>query len=143
MTINDSTFYTDLYSAVRTVLVGASLTVTNSTTAATKVASVLASYNDKQLTSPQVIIEPIDKSEGPRYKFGSNEGRKVINVTVSAYYKSTLGVDQLKEQIEVAMKANEFDELMLVGIGVDNAFMNPNEAKYHSSSITFTYDRES
>lgn len=142
MTINNSTFYTDLYSAVRTVLVAASLTVTNSTTASTKVASVLASYNDTQSTSPQVIIEPIDKSEGPRYKFGSNEGRKVVNVTITAYHSTTLGVDQLKEQIEVAMKANEFNELMLTGISVDNAFINPNEAKYHSSSLTFTFDRE-
>jgi len=142
MAISNATFYTDLYSAVRTVLVNASLTITNSTTAGTKSASVLASYNDKQLTSPQVIIEPIDKSEGPRYKFGSNEGRKVVNVTVTAYYKNTLGVDQLKEQIEVAMKANEFDDLMLNGISVADAFINPNEAKYHFSSLTFTYDRE-
>ena len=136
MVINNSTFYTDLYSAVRTLLVGASLT------AESKTAEILASYNDKKTTSPQVIIKPLDKSEGPRYKFGSNEGRKVVNVTLTVYYKNTLGVDELKEQIEAAMKANEFDELMLVGINVDNAFVNPNQAKYHSSSITFTYDRE-
>jgi len=40
------------------------------------------------------------------------------------------------------MKANEFDDLMLNGISVADAFINPNEAKYHFSSITFTYDRE-
>ena len=142
MAINDSTFYTDLYDAVRTLLVASSLQVTNSTTAATSTASILASYNDKKSSTPQVIIEPINKSEGPRYKFGSNEGKKVINVSITVYYKNTLGVDQLKQQIEVAMKGNEFDDLMLAGIDVDDAFINPNDAKYHSSTLTFSYDRE-
>ena len=136
MTISNSTLYTDLWTEVRTVLVAASLT------AESTAASVSASYNDKKQTTPQVIIEQIEKSEGPRYKFGSNEGKKTVNVTITAYYKNTLGVDQLKQQIEVAMKANEFDDLILIGMSVDNAFINPNEAKYHSSSLTFTYDRE-
>ncbi len=142
MVINNSTLYTDFYTAIRTLLVAANLQVTNSTTSSSTTASVLAQYNDKQSNTPQVIIEPINKSEGPRYKFGSNEGKKVVNATITAYYKNSLGVDQLKEQIEVAMKGNEFDDLMLIGITVDNAFINPNEAKYHSSSLTFVYDRE-
>ena len=136
MAINNDTLYSDIYTAVKTVLLAASLTASG------KSASVDASYNDKKQVSPQVIIEPVDDSEGPRYKFGNNQGKQTINISISAYYKTTKGVDELKQQIKVAMKANEFDDLMLKSIGVDNAFMNPNQAKYHSSTLTFTYDRE-
>ena len=136
MTISNSTFYTDLYTAVRNILLVASLETTLGDNP-----EVLGSYNDKKVTRPQVIIEPAEISEA-RYKFGSNEGKKFVNLSISIYASKRKFVNELAQQVEVAMKGTDLDDLALVAMDIDNAFVNPNEAKYHLTTLTFTFDRE-
>ena len=129
MTINNTTFYTDLYTEVRTVLLAASITNPDGDTP-----EVLGSYNDKKATRPQIIIEPANLSEA-RYKFGSTEGKKIVNLTITIYDKKRGNVNSVLQQVQAAIKANDFDDLMLTEMSTDDAFVNPNDAKYHSLSL--------
>jgi len=141
MTITDSTIYTSTWSDIRTKLIASAPYVTNSTTGATTAASILATYNDKLPNRPQIVIEPIVKNEDT-FKFGGTEGKKFINVTIECYATNGLGVDQLAEQVEVTLKANDINGIDLVGNTSDNAINIDNEEKYQLKVLTFSYDRE-
>ena len=145
MSINDDTLSVDVFDTIRSVLVSASPVVTNTTTSNTKTASVLAQYNDKSPSAPQIIIIPADVSEDT-FKFGGKQGKKFINVGIECYYTNSLGVNQLADQVKVAIKdACEDGTIIgmdLVGLTENMAFVNPNEAKYHLKTLTITFDRE-
>lgn len=139
MTINDNTLSNDVFTAIRTIIVAAAPKVT--TSSGTKTASVLAAYNDKTNSVPQVIIYPVSYSED-NWKFSSSQGKKMINVLVECYYKTSLGVDQLQDIVTHAIKTTDISGMELVGVIVDTAFVNPNDQKYHMKGITFVFDRE-
>ena len=141
MSISDDTISVDVFNDVRTAIVSASPIVTNSTTSKTKTATVLAAYNDKATTTPQIVINPaaIDESE---WRFGSFQGKKIINVSVECYYSNTLGVDQLSDTVMKAIRETAFDGMELIAVTSDYAFTNPNEMKFHLKTITFTFERE-
>lgn len=130
---------TDTWTAVRNTLVAAALQVTDGSTV--KNATVAAAYNDKNTSKPQVIIYPLNKDES-EFKFSSDDGKQMLNVTVESYYSNTLGVEQLDEQIEEAIKADVPSGMELVGITSDYTFTNPLETKYHSIVTVFTFDKE-
>ena len=71
MAISNDTLYTDMWTAVKDVIVAAAPTQTNSSTSATTAASVRAAYNDQATTKPQIVVYPISMDED-RYKFGSD-----------------------------------------------------------------------
>ena len=142
MTITDANIYTTVFTDVRAVIVAAAPFVTNSSTSATTAAGIEGKYNDKKTSKPQIVIEPPKKDESSGWKFGSNEGKKFINVTVECYHKGLLGTQQLAEQVEASIKANNFGGMELVGIASDQAFTDPNRSKYQMKSTTFTFDRE-
>lgn len=135
MTISNSTLTSDVFTDVRAVLVAANITAESIT------ATVNATYNDRQPQRPQVTIGPATVDEDS-FKFGSNEGKKFINIVVGCYYSKTVGVDQMYDQVLVAVKAAEFDGIELVAHGGDYAFNTANDQKFHLKSITFTFDRE-
>jgi len=142
MAINDITLYTDVWTETRNILVAAAPFVTNSTTASTTAASINAAYNDKSLTKPQIVISPIDKDEDS-FKFGSIEGRKIINIVIESYYSSSLGSDQLQQQVDYALKSIIPDGIDLIGITSNGTFDLTNEnTKVHGQSATYTYVRE-
>ncbi len=142
MTITDANIYTTVFTDVRAVIVAAAPFVTNLSTSATTSAGIEGKYNDKKTTKPQIIIEPPVKDESTGWKFGSNEGRKFINIVIECYHSGLLGTQQLAEQVEAAIKANEFEGMELVGVTSDQAFVDPNRSKYQMKSITLTFDRE-
>ena len=141
MAITDSTINSSVWTEVRSKIVAAAPYVTNSSTSATTAAAINAAYNDKIPTRPQIIIHPINMSEG-EWKFGGNQGRKFIDIMVDCYYKNSLGIDQMADQVEDTLKTNEIAGIELVGITSDVAFDVSGENKYHLKSITFSYDRE-
>lgn len=141
MAINDSTLSVDVWNDIRAKLVATGLYVTNSKTGTTTSASIRASYHDETATRPQVIINPINYDEANWY-FGSKHGKKMINVFIECYYKNTLGIDQLSDQVLDAVKDNDISGVNLIGITTDYAFSDPNENKYQLKTITLTYDRE-
>jgi len=140
MTINDNTLSTDMYTAVRTLLVNANLQTTNSTTGVTTNASVLAAYNDKSPNRPQVIIVPMTKSEDTFF-LGSTEGNKIINIPIECYGKNTLEIDQLSDQIETALKLNNIVGVNLNEINSNYTFQLSNEQKYQQKTIVAVYNR--
>ena len=146
MAINDSTLDTDVWTTIRTILVAAALTTTNSSTSATTAATIDGVYNDKKsLHKPQVIINPIDIAENS-FKFGGKYGMSDINVTIECYAETTRFTDQLaqqvKETIRDAMDGNTIPGIDLIAISSDQAFVDPNQAKYQIKGLTFTFRRE-
>jgi hypothetical protein len=142
MAINDSTISQDVFDSIRSKVVAASPYVVGATTTTTIAASVLAAYNDKTPARPQIVINPalIDEDE---WKFGGLQGKKVINVVVECYYANTLGIDQLWDQVRVALVANDIEGIDLISVTSDYGFAsNPADAKFHVKSGTFTYERE-
>jgi hypothetical protein len=141
MSISDTTISTDVFTSIRNKLVAAAPYITNSSTSATTTARIDAVFSDRSNSIPQIVIEPIISDEG-EWKFGSSEGKKLINITITSYYKNSLGVDQLYDQISAALKANDINGISLVGITTDYSFGEVNDKKFHSKLATFTYDRE-
>lgn len=140
--VSDQTLVSDVFSAVRTVLVNASLATTTQTNPQTiATASIGASYNDKTPARPQVIIQPASVSEA-EYKFGSRRGRQFINVVVGVYGPTTLAVDQLQDQTVYAVSENVFDGMELVGYTSDYSYFQLGENKYHTKTIVFNFDRD-
>ena len=137
--VSDSSIATDVWSEIRSILVSSNLQVT--TNDGVKDASIEASYNDKNTSKPQVIIYPISHDES-EWKFGSFEGKKLINVQLEIYHNTTRGIDQLEGQVLEPIKNTEIPGIELVGITTDYAFTNPMLTKYHLKTITLTYDRE-
>lgn len=139
--VSDQTLATDVFTAVRTILVNASLATTTGTSPVqTASAIVAASYNDKTPARPQIILRPAAISES-EYKFGSTRGRQFINVVVECYGTSTLSVDQLQDQSVFALSENTIDGLQLVGYTSDYSYFSISDAKYHVKTITFNFDR--
>jgi len=141
MTINNSSISVDVWTTLRNIIVASNPVVTNSQTGNTTLASVRASYNDTEPTRPQIIIQPIGYDEA-EFKFGTNVGRKFINVTVECYDKSTLGIDQLSDTVAYAIQNTTIDGIELVGLTTDYAFNSSNDQKFHLKTVTFSFDRE-
>jgi hypothetical protein len=142
MTISDTTISQDVFNSIRAKVVAAAPYVYNATTTTTVAASIVASYNDKTPSRPQIVINPalIDENE---WKFGSSQGKKVINVVIECYYNNTLGIDQLFDSVRAALVANDIDGMDLMAISSDyGVATNPADAKYQLKSGTFTYERE-
>ena len=148
MAISDDTLSSDVFTTIRAVIVASApkITYTDKASASkTKTASVYAQYNDKTPTSPQIIIIPADVSEDS-WRFGGTEGKKLINVGIECYYKTTLGIDQLADTIEAAIKTavenSTITGMDLVGVSENYAFVDPSQMKFHLKTLTFTFDRE-
>lgn len=141
MTISNATIGSDVYGEIRTILTSANLIVTNSTTSATTAASINATFNDKSPSKPEVVIIPVSKDES-NYKFGSVRGKMFINVGIECYYKSTLGCDQLADQVEHALSTTNINGIELIASTRDYAFNTSNQSKWQAVTLNFTYDRE-
>jgi hypothetical protein len=139
-TITDGNLNVSLFNTIRTAIVSYEPKVTESTNKYKK-ASIKAAYDDSKVTTPQVILTPLNITESD-YKFGSQEGRKVINVIIECYYTNTLGIDQLSDDVTAAIKGINFGVLDLIGMSSDYAFVNPNEAKFHLKTLVFTFLKE-
>ena len=140
MTISNATISSDVWYSVKTAIYNASPTVTLTGTEV-KQASVIPSYKSSRTTTPQIVVNPIEKSES-EYKFGANRGRMFINITVDCYYSTTLGVDQLADQVEEAVSNYDFGNMELVAMSSDYAYTDPSAQDFHLKSITFSFDKE-
>ena len=138
--ITNDNLNVSMFNAVRSAIVNSNPKVTESTGKFRR-ASVKAVYDDAKVTTPQIIISPLSVLES-EYTFGSNDGKKLINVSVDCYYNNTLGIDQLSDQVTKAVKDEDYEVLDLVGVSSDYAFVNPNEAKFHLKTVTFTFLKE-
>jgi hypothetical protein len=140
MSISDATISVDVFNEIRASLVASAIKITEEG-GATKTATVTSAYANDRKTIPQIVINPIAKTE-EQYKFGKTTGRQFINVTVDCYYVTTRGVEQLSDAVETAIKATTFSGMELVGITTDFGFVDPNFGQYQIKSHTFTFDRE-
>lgn len=142
MAINDQTLYTDVWTTIRNIVVASSPYISNSVTNATTVASVYASFNDTTPTRPQIIINPIEKSES-EYKFGSISGKKSINVIIDCYGTKSVFADQLIQAVDYALASSIPEGIELIGTVSNSPFETLNGTnKLFGQSMTFTYIRE-
>jgi hypothetical protein len=143
MAVNDATLNTDIFNEIRTILVASNIVTTNSTTSATTAVPIGAVFNEENIANqrPQIVISPANVSEDS-WKFSSFEGKKLINVMVDCYASNTLALDQMSDQVSVALKENLITGVDLVGITSDYAFDEINNNKYHLRAFLFSYDRE-
>ena len=137
MTINYSTLGADVWNAVRTKLVNANLTASNSTNATTYTANITGNHPDKVNNKPHVVINPVDAPES-EFRFGGTEGKKFINVIIDVYASNPIHVEQLTDQIRTALKANDLG-INLVEISDSTLFVNPAFRKYHQKTISASY----
>jgi len=141
MTISDSTLTSNVWTDIRTLIVSANPIITNSTTGATTGVSVLAKYNDKTATRPQIVITPVT-ADLKNNKFGDTVSAKLITVVVDCYATNTLGADQLFDQVLYQLETNTIAGIELVGIASDYAFNMAADSKYQMKSLSLSYDRE-
>jgi len=144
MSISDATLRTDVWTTIRSILVG-KIKVTNTTTSATKTASVLATYNDKRPSLPQVVMPPIELSKN-EFKFGENQGKRFINITIYCYYEDSVGVDQMANIVDStiidAIEDKTLNDIEMVALSEDSAFMDPNQSKYQLKTMVYTFLKE-
>ena len=140
MAIADQTLSSDVWTAIKTALVAATIVVDG------KAATIQATYADVQdgngsARKPFIIVHPINLDE-VKNKFGSNQGRKNINVFIDCIYKNTLYMDELADKATYALSEANINGISLIGITSDYAFTDPANKKYHEKNITFSYLRE-
>jgi hypothetical protein len=144
MSISDNTLSVDIFTTIRTVLVDADIVITKDDSS-TKSASIKPAYVNDRAAMPLIVVNPIAKTEDT-FKFGSNQGKKSIAVTVDCYYITTRGIEQMSDQVEAAIKTAVSDgtitEMDLVEITSDYGFVDPNNGTYYIKSLTFIFDRE-
>lgn len=134
--IEDNKLDTSVFDAIRTCLIDADIEINS------KKVPIRASFNDKQSTKPQIILYPIDYSEAG-WKYGSNQGRKTINVFLEYYGANTLEVDEIAEQCVTAIKEKDFEDIVLTSVNLNYMEpINPNEVKYRGKGNTFTFLKE-
>ncbi len=142
MAISDSRITSSLWDEVRSLLVAAAPYVTiSSASTDTVTATITNSYNDRTMSRPTIVINPIPMDEG-EWKFGSTEGHKFLPVTIDCYDKRTSGIDELYDQVQYALKTTAIAGVELVAVSSDVGFSSVNDNKYHVKTGTFTYDRE-
>jgi len=140
MAISDQTLSSDIWTEIRTVLVNASITV-DSKSATIQATNADTTDSNGTARKPFIIITPVNLDE-TKDKFGSNQGKKFINVFIDCIYKNTLYVDSLADQVTYALSENNISGIELIGVTSDYAFTDPNQKKYHEKNLTFTYTRE-
>jgi hypothetical protein len=139
--VEDKTLKVDIWSAIRSALVG-KVYVSNLATTTTTGASIVATYNDDYPTKPIVEIMPL-RVEELFDEFNNIQGNKDIAVTINCYYKNSLGVDQMDDQITDILKTTKIDGISLRSIYSDYGIpLTPNDNKYHIKSLSISYNRK-
>lgn len=132
---------TDLWSAVRNVLVSANLVTTAGSSSATSAVSVEAAYNDSYVGRPIAVIEPVVRVSD-RFKYGDTYPREFDNVIVSCYGKTSLQVDQMSTGIISALASTVIPGVELRSFETDNGLNSPGDSKFYLKTLTFVYDKE-
>ena len=132
--INNSSLSEDVFDAVRSRLVSASL-VSDS-----KPVDIRVEYSE-QSSRPQIVMEPVGYSES-NWVFNDSEGLKNIPVVLSCYSKNSLSNAKLGDSVMGVLKANDISGLNLVDVSVSVDFTNVSETKFKSRTISANYERE-
>lgn len=142
MTISNDTLDGDVFSEIRTILVAAAPSVIDSLASPTVVsAAINATFNDKQLTTPQIVINPIELDES-NFKFGGVQGRKMVNAEIECYARIGDYMDQLASQVRRTMLSNTLSGMDIIGITSDRGVTEANDAQWQRKSLMFSYMRE-
>ena len=142
MAISNDTLDSDVFSEIRTILVAAAPSIIDSLATPTVVsAAINATFNDKQITTPQVVINPIELDES-MFKFGSVQGRKIVNAEIECYARISDYIDQLAGQVRRVMLNNTLSGMDIIGITSDSGVTEANDAKWQRKSLVFSYMRE-
>jgi hypothetical protein len=137
--VEDKTLKVDIWNAIRSALVG-KVYITNTATTTTTVASIVATFNDEYPSKPIVEVMPL-RVEETLDEFSNIQGNKDILVTINCYYKNSLGVDQMDDQITDILKTTKINGISLRSI-YSGIPLIPNDNKYHIKSLSISYNRK-
>ena len=137
--VSDRNLSTDMWTAIRASIVAVAPTITDGTS--TKTASIVASYNDNNPSKPQIVIYPVKPSES-KDKFSTDFGRYDISVSIDCRYSSSLGIDQLRDQVSYALSTTYIPDVELQTIESDPGFAEEGEQKYHINAMSIVYSKE-
>lgn len=131
MTINDSTLRNDVFKDIRDYI------VTNKTSSA----SVNVEFNRKTPKKDQIVIRPIIPSE-MLDKFGSDYGRRDINVIIFIYGSTAKSAAQLSDEVTTLLRSNNIQGIELVSIDDDYDSAVYNDNVYHGITLSCLFRRE-
>ena len=134
MSINDNNLSVDVFDAVRSRLISASL-VSDSSSVDIRVSHAESSGR------PQIVIDPVNVSESS-WTFNNSEGSKSIPVVLGIYTSNHKSNAVLGDVVSSLLKLNDISGLNLVLLSSSNDFTNVSDNKYKSRTITATYNRE-
>jgi len=104
--------------------------------------TVTASYIDNQPTFPQVVVNPISKSEDERSMGSSAQFTKNIAVVIDVFTKKKEHIDTISDAIETLLKSNDISGLYLSSMdSAEGEGRDSNNQKIHVTSLTFNYMR--
>lgn len=120
-----------MWTAMKTLIV-------NTLATAGVTASVEATYNDKKLSKPLVVISPVNDSEDS-YSFGGEQGNKNIPVVVTIYSSSSLSMDTIKDLLVTEFKKDSIVGAHFIGYDTDYDFNYDYKNPVHAKTITVNY----
>jgi hypothetical protein len=140
MTITDKTLSVSVWDAIKTTITSANIKVGGT---AVTVQATHADITDGSGSSRKhfVIVNPIEVDE-TKDKFGSNQGKKFINILIDCIDNKTSAIDYIADEVTYALSEANIQGIDLVGVTSSYAFTNPNLIKYHEKNLVFTYTRE-
>jgi hypothetical protein len=132
--IDDKSFRTSLWTSVKN-------NILSTLTEETITASVEASYNDKKLAKPIIVIDPVIVSEGG-FSFGGVNGRRGVTAPVHIYAGTGYEVDTLGELLVHGFKARPIQGLVLSTIEDSYDYEEVSGNKVHLLSLSMGFIRE-
>ncbi len=140
MAISDETLSSDIWKTIRQTLVDASITI-DSKSVTIQASNADTTDNNGSARKVFIIIHPVNLDE-TKDKFGSNQGKKFINIFIDCIYNKVGFVEELADKVNYILSEANISGLDLVGITSDSAFTDPNRKKYHEKNLSFAYMRE-
>jgi len=130
MTIQDTSLSSDAFTALRNVIVSGVPSV-----------PVYATYNDKLISKPQIVIQPFSISE-ELDRFNTIEGKKFLTGVVDVYASTGLLCDSTADKVRYAVKSNVPDGLQLIDYNEDADYSEEGGRKFFLKTFSFNFLRD-
>ena len=135
VTISDVTLRANVYETIYDLLTAANL--------ASSTVTVTGAYIDDGQHIPQVVINPIDKTEG-EYTIDNvrNTSTKNLILTIDVFTKKSKQVDTICDEIDNLIRSTVFSGITIQSLESNvGAVLTPQNNKLHLTTITVNFKR--
>lgn len=110
----------------------------------TSLVTVTSSYIDNTPTFPQVVVNPIKKSESEKTIGDNPTYLKDIAIVIDVFTKKNEQIDTICDEIDTLLKSTTINGIYLVNMdSAPGEGRDANNTKIHACSLTFNYKRRS